>query len=671
MTRKNPPINPNFPTLWHGGDYNPEQWPRATWDEDMEYMRLAGVNTATLGVFSWVSLEPEEGVFTFDWLDEAIDLLHRNQIHVVLATPSAAPPAWMAKKYPEILRVGPDRVRRLHGNRVNFNWASILYREKAAEMAERLALRYGKHPALALWHVSNEYGGRDYSEESRIAFIEWLRNRYSGQLSELNDAYWTTFWGHTYTDWDQIEIPGEPYSEEAIHGLTLDWKRFSSQQILDFYLNESEPLRRITPDIPITTNMMGTYDPLDSWKWKDHVDVFSWDSYPAFAQRPIAIDDWVKTAFTHDLNRSFLDKPFLLIESTPGASNWYSRMRVKRPGMHRLESMQAIAHGSEGVMYFQWRQSRGSSEKFHGAVVSHAGGPGTRVFEDVAEVGRDLHDLTDLVGQCQSPEVAVIYDWENAWALGDSKGPVLGDKQYFGTVLAHYRGFWEQSIACAVLDSVQPLDGYRVVVAPMLYMLKPGVAERLTEFVKAGGTLVTTYLTGIVNESDLAFQRDKHWPLEELLGIFTEEIDALYPEESVNVSVDLGQGEKTYKSGTFCDLISLRGAESLGEYAGEFYHGKPFLTRNRIGKGEAWYIAARTDQRFLYDFYKEMASKLGLEKSIDSETPDGVMAVKRGGRTFLMNFNNELRSFAHRGKVISLAPYDCVVETADVFAVAR
>jgi beta-galactosidase len=665
---KHSPINPNFPFLWHGGDYNPEQWPREVWDEDMEYMRQAGINTATIGVFSWVSLEPEEGVFTFEWLDDIMDLLQANDIHAVLATPSAAPPAWMAQKYPEILRVGPDRVRRLHGNRVNYNWASGLYREKTAEMAERLANRYGKHPALSLWHVSNEYGGEDYSALSHFAFIEWLQVRYENNLNRLNAAYWSNFWGHTYTAWDQIEIPGEPYSESAIHGLTLDWKRFVSDQMLDFYMNESAPLRRITPNIPITTNMMGFYEALDPWKWKDHVDVYSWDCYPGFTGRAINTSDFVRTAFTHDMYRSMLNKPFLMIESTPSSSNWYSAMRLKRPGMHRLEAMQAVAHGSEGVMYFQWRQSRGSQEKFHGAVVSHAGGPGTRIFEEVAEVGRDLRQLSEVVGTTSAQEVAVVYDWENAWALQGSCGPVIGDKNYLGTCLSHYRGFWEQSIPCAVIDSEQSFEGYRVIVAPMLYMLKPRVAERLTDFVKNGGTLITTYLTGIVDESDLDFQRDRHCPLAEVLGIETEEIDALFPGETVGLMADIGLEQTEYQAQGFCDLIAIDTATVRGDYKSEFYAGRPFLTQNLCGKGEAWYIAARTNDNFLTNFYGQLAGRFGLARDTEAKTPQGIMAVRRGDRLFFMNFTEVEQTFLVDGEELTLGPYDCRVKEAEVLA---
>lgn len=658
--KQHPPINSHFPTLWFGGDYNPEQWSKETWLEDVELMKQAGVNAATVGVFSWVSLEPEEGVYTFEWLDEVFDLLHVNGIHVVLATPSAAPPAWLSKKYPETLRTDANRQRRHHGNRVNFNWASKVYREKAAGMAEMLANRYGSHPALAMWHVSNEYGGEDYSEESRLAFIDWLRNKYV-TLERLNAAYWTSFWGHTYTDWDQIDLPGHPVAETSIHGLTIDWKRFCSYQMLSFFREESAPLRRITPNIPITTNMMGTYEALDPWKWKDDLEVFTWDSYPGFQSHPVGTWELIKVAFVHDMYRSIKQKPFLLIESTPSSSNWYSSMRLKRPNMHKLEAMQAVAHGSEGSMYFQWRQSRGSQEKWHGAFVGHAGGTGTRVFTEACEVGATLKELQDVVGWTSEPEVAIVYDWENAWALKESCGPVVGEKDYHRTCVEHYRGFWEQSIPCDVIDSDQPFDRYRVVVAPMLYMLKPGVAEKIEAFVAGGGVFVTTYLSGMVDENDLVIDRQKTWPLETVLGIVPEEIDALFPQERVHLALDSGEGSESYEGERFCELFWVTDAEVRGYYTSEFYSGKPALTRKVLGSGEAWYIGARTRDSFLEEFYTTLASNLGLQKDLTSTTSRGVMAVRRGDNLFILNCTEEAEFVAVGAEGIEIPPFGSIV----------
>lgn len=607
-------------------------------------MDLARVNVATVGVFSWVSLEPEEGVYTFDWLDEVMDTLHKNGKFAVMATPSAAPPAWLSKKYPQTLRVGPDRVPMLHGNRVNYDWSSTIYREKVREMASILAERYGNHPALLMWHVSNEYGGMSYSEASRQAFIQWLKNKFGGSLDALNDAYWTRFWGHTYTEWDQIEIPGPPYGETAIQGLTLDWNRFTSDEIVSFFMNESEPLRRITPNIPITTNLMGFYGGLDAWRMAPHVDVVAWDSYPQFSQEPMSERSWAKVGMVHDLYRSLKGgKPFLLMECTPSSSNWYPYMNLKSPGMHRLEGIQAVAHGSDSVMYFQWRQCRGGQEKFHGAVVGVGQGENSRIFKDVATVGEDLEYLKGVVGGVTESDIALIYDWEVAWAIDGACGPIQKDKGYFATCLDHYLPLWKAGFSVDILNSDADLSGYKLVIAPMLYLLKLGVAERLKEFVGNGGTLVGTYMSGYVDENDLIFENGFLGPLRDLFGIVTEELDARYPSQTAEVVMgenDL-EFEGIYQATTFCERIQVTSADVLGHYGNVWYMFEPAVTLNRFGNGEALYVASRNDEAFTSNLLHKLIERLQIEPATPFQLPDGVSATKRvsedGTYLFLLN----------------------------------
>ena len=280
-------ISPKCRHLLHGGDYNPEQWLQSPeiLDEDMRLMKEAGCNVVSIGIFSWAMLEPSEGVYDFSWLDNVMDRLAENNIYALLATPSASRPAWMSEKYPEVLRVQPDRVRVLHGRRSNHCYTSRIYREKTRQINEKLAERYKNHPALIMWHVSNEYGGECHCELCREAFREWLKNKYHNDLNELNLAWWTAFWGHTYSSWSQIEPPNTYNGEIGIHGLVLDWKRFVTAQTIDFMKNEIEPLRRITPDIPLTSNFMGAYPGLDYWRFAPYLDVISWDSYPQWHGR--------------------------------------------------------------------------------------------------------------------------------------------------------------------------------------------------------------------------------------------------------------------------------------------------------------------------------------------------------------------------------------------------
>ncbi len=652
MVKKYPPINPKFSRMLHGADYNPDQWKDTPeiWDEDMRLMKLAHCNVMSVGIFAWAALEPEEGRFEFGWLDEIMDRLAENGMYAILATPSGARPAWLSAKYPEVLRVMPNRQRILHGKRHNHCYTSPVYREKTQIINRKLAERYKDHPALLAWHVSNEYGGECHCDLCQEAFREWLKEKYDGNLDKLNHAWWTGFWSHTFTDWSQIESPA-PHGEDLIHGLNLDWKRFVTHQTIDFFKNEIAPLREITPDVPVTTNFMGTYPGLDYWKFAPELDVISWDSYPQWHGEIPDPDLGASVGFVHDINRSLKGgKPFMLMESTPSMTNWQKVAKLKRPGMHLLSSIQAVAHGSDTVQYFQWRKSRGCSEKFHGAVVDHCGHENTRVFRDVAEVGKVLEKLDKVVGTTVRPEVAIIYDWENRWAMEDAQAIRRDKVNYQFTCEQHYKTFWQQGIPVDVINMDCDFSKYKLLIAPMLYMVRPGVAERIEEFVASGGTFVTTYWSGIVDENDLCFLGGFPGPLRKVTGIWSEEIDALY-DHDVNFVVPVSGNplnlNKEYKAIELCDLIHAETAEVLATYKCDFYEGRPALTVNKFGDGKAYYIAFRSDFDFLSDFYKQLIKDLNISKVLDTELPEGVTAQKRSDGEndyiFIMNFSPEER----------------------------
>ena len=649
MVDRYPPITEKFPHMMHGADYNPDQWPQDIWPEDMRLMKLAHCNTVSVDIFAWVKSEPAEGQFEFGWLDKVMDMLAENGVYAIMATPSGARPAWLSQKYPEVLRVGPDRRRNLHGKRHNHCWTSPVYREKTRIINTKMAERYKDHPALVLWHLSNEYGGECHCDLCQQAFREWLQDKY-GTLDALNQAWWTAFWSHTYTDWSQIESPS-PIGEDAVHGQNLDWMRFTTHQAIDFMRNEIAPLREITPHIPLTTNFMRDYKPLNYWRFAPEIDVISWDSYPYWHLGP----DWeeaARIAFNHDIFRSMRGgQPFMLMESTPSITNWHAIAKLKRPGMHLLSSLQAVAHGSDTVQYFQWRKSRGSSEKFHGAVVGHSGHENTRVFRDVAEVGATLEKLDGVVGTTVKPEAAVIFDWENWWAVEDAQGPRNPDKGYLETCQRHHQALWRMGVPVDVIDMEQALDGYKLVIAPMLYMVRPGVAERIEAFVNAGGTFVATYWSGIVDETDLCFLGGFPGPLRAVLGIWDEEIDALAESDSNSVVPAPGNPlglSKPYTARQLCGLIHAETASVLATYQSDFYAGRPAITVNAFGDGEAYYLAFRTGADALLDFYSHLAARLSLQKVLDTDLPEGVNVQMRtdGERdfVFIMNFAPEHRA---------------------------
>jgi len=631
----------------------------------MRLARLAGINTLSVGIFSWAALEPSEGVYRFGWLDEVMDMLAENEIVAVLATPSGARPAWMSQKYPEVLRVNADRRRILHGGRHNHCLTSPVYREKTRAINTLLAERYRDHPALGVWHVSNEYSGECHCELCQERFRRYLQQRY-GSLDAVNEAWWTAFWAKTYSDWSQVESPS-PLGETDMHGLHLDWMRFTTEQFVDFYRHETEPLKALTPEVPCTTNFMGLYPGVDYFRLAEAVDVVSWDCYPEWTGTDRDVQTGALISMVHDLMRAAKAKPFMMMESSPSAINWRPVAKLYRPNVHALQAVQAVAHGADTVQYFQFRKGRGGSEKFHGAVVDHEGTEKTRVFREVADVGERLAGLDAIVGTSTPAEVAVVLDWPNRWALTDMKGLLQTKTGYVDTVVEHYAAFWRHGVPVDVIDSAlvaQPgrLDPYRVLVAPMLYMLRPGVAEAVNAFVERGGTFVATYATGYVDESDLTVLGGFPGPLRATLGVWCEEIDALYDDDRNSISWN-GQ---SYPAFGFCEIVHAEGAQILGTYETDFYAGTPAVTVNTRGDGRAYFIAARTGADFLDAFYRTVVAETGVERALDAELPSGVTAqVRSDGQTdyiFVLNFTPaEQRVDLGNGESLQLAPYGTVI----------
>lgn len=617
--------------LLHGGDYNPEQWldrPDIL-EKDLDMLEEAGCNVVSLGIFSWSTLEPEEGVFNFEWLENIINSLYERGISVILATPSGARPKWLAEKYPEVLRVDGERRRALYGFRHNHCYTSPVYREKTAIINRKLAERFGNHPAVIMWHISNEFGGECHCPLCQEAFRGWLKEKY-GTIENLNDKWCTTFWSHTYNSFEQIESPS-PIGETQLHALNLDWKRFVTHQTADFIRHEIQAVREGGSSLPATANLMYYFDGLNYFELAKEIDVVSWDTYPTWHKQDV-IETAYENGMCHDLMRSLKKKPFFQMESCPTSTNWQSVSKLKKPGVLFAQSMQAIAHGGEGALYFQIRQSRGASEKFHGAVIDHYGGNDTRVFREVSRVGKTLKEISALAGSEVKSQAAILYDWDSQWAMEDSQGPRNKGLHYREAQLKYYRGFRKLGLNVDLVDMTCDLSGYKIFAAPMCYMFRDGFEEKVRKFVADGGIFIATYWSGIVDDTDKCFLGGVPHGLMDVLGIRSTEIDGLYDwEENSLVPVEgnvLGI-EKTYSCKYLCDLVELRGAEVLMTYGSDFYKGYPALTVNSYGKGKAWYVAADAEKEFQEELIRKIAEQSGISCGIKGDIPEGLEVTSR------------------------------------------
>ena len=630
-------ITSKVPHMIYGGDYNPEQWPEEVWNEDVRLMREAGVNLVSLGIFSWAKLEPSPGEYDFGWLDRIISLLHENGVMVNLATATASPPPWLAALHPETLPVTQNGVVLYPGARQQYCPSSAAYKERASDLVRRIADRYKDHPALAMWHVNNEYGchvAACYCDASAEHFREWLRTRY-GDLDALNEAWGTAFWSQRYGEWGEI-LP--PRRAPTFANLTqqLDFRRFSSDALLELYEMEKEILRGVTPDIPITTNFMGFFKPVDYWKWAAREDLVADDSYPD----PSDPEANIGAAMRCDLMRSLGDgAPWVLMEQTTVRVNWRKRNVPKRPGEMRLWSYGAVARGAEGIMFFQWRQSRAGAEKFHSAMVPHVRIEDSRSWREVSRLGAELRRLDGLLGARGEARTAILLDWESWWALELDSKPSTAVRMSEG-LYSFYKPLYEANVPVDIAHPGSDLSSYRLVITPNLYLVTDDSAENIRRYVADGGTLLMSFFSGIVDGRDHIRLGSYPEPFRELLGLSIEDFVPMAAKERNRLETHEGG---SYACDLWADLIHLEGAEPLASYTEDFYAGTPAVTRNVFGEGAAYYFGTRPEERYTRSLLERVCEEAGVRPT--AEAPLGVDAVRRkteeASFLFVLNHNEE------------------------------
>ncbi|MFC7714588.1 beta-galactosidase [Nonomuraea recticatena] len=607
-----------------GGDYNPEQWPREVQEEDIVLMREAGVNLVSLGMFSWVLMEPAEGRFEFGWLDEIVDRLHAAGIAVNLATPTAVPPAWFVRKHPDALPVNREGRRIGFGGRQSACSSSPDFLAATSRLVTALAGHYKDHPAVVMWHVHNEYGaplGECYCDHSVRAWREWLRRTYQ-DLSALNDAWGSTFWGQRYSDWEEIDAPRANHT--AVNpAQRLDYARFSDQQHRAHYALQRDLIRQVS-DLPVTTNFAGTVNckSTDLWQWAREVDVVANDHYLS-AEKP---DNHIELAMSADLARSVAGgRPWLLMEHSTAAVNWQPRNIAKRPGEMRRNSLAHVARGSDSVMFFQIRASRFGAEKFHSGLIPHAG-TDSRQWRDVVALGAEVEALAEVAGSTVAAEVAVVWDWESWWALELDWRPSV-DVAFRERVDAFYEALWREHVTVDFVHPSADLSAYRLVVAPSSYLVTEASAKNLHRYVESGGHLLTSFFSGIVDAHDTIHPGAFPGALREVLGLSVEEFHPLREDERVGLSGGLS-------GRIWSERVRPAGARALRSFAEGPDAGHPAFTRHDLGAGSAWYLAT-APVTGLRGLLAEVLDHAGVTRPRD--LPDELELVRRGCHVFLIN----------------------------------
>jgi beta-galactosidase len=617
-----------------GADYNPDQWPREVWQDDVRLMREAHVDIVSVAIFSWARLQPTASEWDFAWLDEVLDLLHANGIAVDLATATASPPPWLTTAHPEILPVN-ERGEILHpGGRQHWRPTSPVFREHALALVERLAERYADHPALAAWHVSNELGCHnawDHSEDATRAFRAWLITKY-GDIATLNDSWGTEFWSQRYSTFDEIITPRQN-AAAANPSQALDFKRFSSDALKEHLRVEREVLRRFTPDVPVTTNFMVMEDitAMNFADWAAEVDFVSNDHYAS--AKPSSRDE---LSFSANLTGNLAEgAPWFLMEHSTSAVNWQPVNLAKPHGAMAADALTHVAHGADAVCYFQWRQSRSGTEKFHSAMVPHVG-PDSQLFRDVVQLGSTLAGLEQVAGTRRKPaDIAILFDWDSWWASEQDSHHTTRFR-YRDEVLSWYRAVLDAGLRADVRPVGQPFDGCRVVIAPALHVMSEALGERLARFVADGGHLLVTHNSGLVDENDRAWLGGYPGPLRDLLGIRVEEIHPLL--EGDSVALDSGAHAEVWTERL---EVADPAVQIIAAYVGGELGGRAAITSRAAGDGSASYVSCDLDERGRAAEVLRAAEAAGVESELPPVLHGEVeLAVRTDGESEIVFLRN-------------------------------
>ena len=660
--------------IWYGGDYNPDQWPEEVWDDDVRLMKKAGVNLVSVGIFSWAKIETSEGVYDFDWLDRIIDKLGEAGIAVDLASATASPPMWLTQAHPEVLWKDYRGDVCQPGARQHWRPTSPVFREYALKLCRAMAEHYKGNPYVVAWHVSNEYGCHnrfDYSEDAEHAFQQWCEERY-GTIDAVNDAWGTAFWAQRMNDFSEIVPPRFIGDGNFMNpGKLLDFKRFSSDALKAFYIAERDTLAEITPDLPLTTNFMvsASGSVLDYDDWGDEVDFVSNDHY--FIPGEAHLDE---LAFSASLVDGIARKdPWFLMEHSTSAVNWREINYRKEPGQLVRDSLAHVAMGADAVCYFQWRQSKAGAEKFHSAMVPHAG-EDSAVFRDVCELGADLNKLSDegiLGSRLAKSRVAVVFDYESEWATEHTATPTQ-HVHHVDEPLAWFRALADQGVTADVVPVRGAWDGYEMVVLPSVYLLSEETTRRVRDYVVGGGRLVVTYYTGISDEKDHVWLGGYPGSIRDVVGVRVEEFMPMGDDfTGVPDRLELSNGAVAHD---IADVIgSVDGTatvlETFKDDPWTGMDGAPAIVAHTFGEGRSVYVGARLGWDGIALSLPEILDSLGMAEAGGN---DGrVLHVERegaDGSRFVFSFNrtHETVRVPVEGEVVVSSFADVDGETASI-----
>ena len=618
------PTTLHFGTAWY-----PEQWPEQRWETDLQLMQGAHVNVVRVGEFAWSTMEPTEGHFDFAWLDRAIALAAKHHIAIVLGTPTAAPPAWLTSKYPDTLRVDEDGKRAEHGNRQHFSFTSPRYRQFAARIALEMAERYGHNPNVLGWQIDNELAAPSFDESAKQEFHQWLQHRY-GNIADLNRRWATAYWSQTYDNFDEIPVHSRGQNNPA---LLLDWKRFVTDTWVSYLKNQVDVIRAHAASTQfITTNTMHWNTGFDHYIVHRNLDIAAWDDY-----FPDGHLDPILNAAEHDLVRGYKQRNFWLMETQPGYTNYGAINATLPPGVTREMAWQAIGHGADAVLYWQWRSAPNGQEQYYGSMLGADGTPAP-IYAEIQQVGAEFERVAQaLAGTSPHASVAILNSYDSYWAIDFQKHSQKFD--YVTQITDLYRQLQPAAQAIDIISPDAVLTPYKVVFAPALNVISEATARNLLAYVQQGGHLVLGPRSGMKDVDDALQTNRQPGPLVEALGGHVDQYYAL--DKPVTITGSLGNGSTAVWAETL--VATDPATKVLMTYTSSsipsWFAGKPAAITHAYGKGTITYVGATLDVPLMHSLVVSTLTAAGVKPILPSLPPDVELmerSTKRGGRIWIL-----------------------------------
>ena len=612
-----------------GVDYYPEQWDISIMEEDLANIKELGSNVIRIGEFAWHLMEKEEGKYDFSFFDTVIKKANEYGLKVIFGTPTATIPAWLVKKYPEILSEFENGEKRTFGGRHIYCFNSEVFYKYSEKIIRELANHYKDEKNIVAWQIDNEFGheGSDecYCPKCHRAFQEFLRNKFNNSIDELNKTYGTTFWSQEYNSFEEIPVPKKTITTHN-PALRLDWERFRSKSIVDYSNFQVELLKSIIPDCVVIHDFPGggLDKHVDYSKVAQKLNVVAFNNYPVWGGQKEPIPPH-EIAFGLDYIRGLKRENFWITEAIMGAQGHDITGFLPRPNQAKMWSCQGMARGCSSLIYFRYRGATKGAEQFCYGILD-ADNKKRRKFYEVKDFFHNIIKYEDILEHPIKSKVAIVYDYDSLASFRIQKQSILLDCHQ--EMKKFYKPFYDSNIMVDIISEDKDFSEYKILILPVMIIWKKELTEKVKEFAKNGGIVVMTYRTAVKDiDNNLTLGEMLPVGYNDFVGAYVEETESLQEYNSLDLEGKGFFNGIKGKGGIFRDMLVSKGAEVLFRYNDKFYDTFSAVTKNSYGKGKVYYIGCSPEEAILKLIVDDILNSAELQKTL---SPDNVEIVVRG-----------------------------------------